>query len=94
MWWQIWGYGFSCHPKVEFGWQTEVRCQVCHQIRTETAEQGLTLFGFAVAWLVVFYNGINGVVIVHADEAVAELFGQGIVVGGDDERFSSGLEFL
>ena len=37
MWWQIWDYGFSCHQKVEFGWQTEWLCQICHQSRAGKA---------------------------------------------------------
>ncbi len=31
LWWQIWSYGFICHPEVGFGWQMEWQRQICHQ---------------------------------------------------------------
>ena len=28
--WQMWGYSFICHNKMEFVWQTAVQSRICH----------------------------------------------------------------
>ena len=35
--WQMLDYGFICHTKVDFGWQTEMKSRICHTGKVGTA---------------------------------------------------------